>query len=181
MLPLRTLSYTLTILLLSSCSVTKSLYKDKEVSRYNPNVSSASKNYSKPAGEDTSDKEAKASGKQQQPVSDSLPETETPKKLPYRYPLPRMTFGETESANVRIPMSLTIRSHLPANWKFRSQNSKAISAIPIRVNRFPDSATGAGRCTPEWTSKPFRTIRTVPLSPVWYECPNRTAGMAISL
>ena len=106
MLPLRTLSYTLTILLLSSCSVTKSLYKDKEVSRYNPNVSSASKNYSKPAGEDTSDKEAKASGKQQQPVSDSLPETETPKKLPYRYPLPRMTFGETESANVRIPMSL---------------------------------------------------------------------------
>lgn len=79
---------------------------DKEVSRYNPNVSLASKNYSKPAGEDTSDKEAKASGKQQQPVSDSLPETETPKKLPYRYPLPRMTFGETESANVRIPMSL---------------------------------------------------------------------------
>ena len=106
MLPLRTLSYTLTILLLSSCSVTKSLYKDKEVSRYNPNVSLASKNYSKPAGEDTSDKEAKASGKQQQPVSDSLPETETHKKLPYRYPLPRMTFGETESANVRIPMSL---------------------------------------------------------------------------
>ena len=101
MLPLRTLSYTLTILLLSSCSVTKSLYKDKEVSRYNPNVSLASKNYSKPAGEDTSDKEAKASGKQQQPVSDSLPETETHKKLPYRYPLPRMTFGETESANVR--------------------------------------------------------------------------------
>ena len=181
MLPLRTLSYTLTILLLSSCSVTKSLYKDKEVSRYNPNVSLASKNYSKPAGEDTSDKEAKASGKQQQPVSDSLPETETHKKLPYRYPLPRMTFGETESANVRIPMSLNNPFPPSGELEIPLAELESDFCYPIRVNRFPDSATGAGRCTPGWTSKPFRTIRSVPLSPVWYECPNRTAGMAISL
>lgn len=79
MLPLRTLSYTLTILLLSSCSVTKSLYKDKEVSRYNPNVSSASKNYSKPAGEDTSDKEAKASGNNSSRLAIRYPRPKRPR------------------------------------------------------------------------------------------------------
>lgn len=181
MLPLRTLSYTLTILLLSSCSVTKSLYKDKEVSRYNPNVSSASKNYSKPAGEDTSDKEAKGSGKQQQPVSDSLPETETPKKLPYRYPLPRMTFGETESANVRIPMSLNNPFPPSGELEIPLAELESDFCYPYPVNSFRFGYRGRIDAHRKWTSKPFRTIRSVPLSPVWYECPNRTAGMAISL
>ena len=35
-------------ILLSACSVTKSLYKDNQVSRYNPNASTADKEYSNP-------------------------------------------------------------------------------------------------------------------------------------
>ncbi len=101
---LRALPYTLIILLLSSCSITKSLYKDKHVSQYNPVADSVNNSHPISKVEEAPDKEDELPQEELQEGAELAPEAEH--ELPYPYPLPEMNFGETESAHVRIPISL---------------------------------------------------------------------------
>lgn len=91
-------------ILLSACSVTKLLYKDNQVSRYNPNASTADKEYSNPVETEQDQQALQSELKRSELLHE---EEEACKGTPLLYePLPKYEFGSTESAHVRIPMSL---------------------------------------------------------------------------
>lgn len=91
-------------ILFSACSVTKSLYKDKQVNRYNPNASTVDKDYSNP---EESEQEEEAMRSESSRTELLQAEEAACEGTPMLYePLPKYEFGNNESEHVRIPINL---------------------------------------------------------------------------
>ena len=96
-------------ILFSACSVTKSLYKDKQVSRYNPNASTVDKDYSNPE-ESEQEEEAMRS----EPSRTKLLQAEEAacEGTPMLYePLPKYEFGNNESESDKY-INIFIEKHI---------------------------------------------------------------------
>lgn len=92
---------------------------------------------------------------------------------------PEMTFGDLESANVRIP--LKYNNPFPSSGELvcRSASTRTSSATRIRASSSRLSGIGEAACTPASTSRRCRTIRSGPRFRASSGCRNTTAATAI--